>query len=163
MFDLPDSILVGARLDEVAQAVAEATSLTRYGMYVERRGDVYRWSLASRGGPYPLLREMARILRIEYYRIVLPFRTLAGLGLAIVDAEPKNPAPPDASAVLQIDSPVDAPAVNDLILSTLDADNDDDRPLTEDEILRLSEEMGAINAEDDRAEVIPIPKAPRPN
>ena len=41
-------------LEEVAIAVSVATEHENE-LYLERRGDRYRWSLVHRGGPYPLV------------------------------------------------------------------------------------------------------------
>jgi len=107
MFTLPASIRRGARLDVVAHAVATASGKTRL-IYVERRASLYRWSPAHRGGPYPLLRETAKVLGADYHALVLPCRGLP-TGLAIVDAEPAYGEPADAWTVLEFDSaqPVD--------------------------------------------------------
>ena len=102
MFNLPDSMLRGARLDAVAKQVAAASATNRL-IYVERRGNLYRWSLTHRGGPYPLLRETAKLLGIDFHTIILPFRTLP-TGLAIVDAEPKPSQPADRWMVLEFES-----------------------------------------------------------
>ena len=60
----------------VAEAVSVAT-LKFHDIYVERRGDQYRWSLATKGGPYPLLRITARFLEMDPY-------SLAGVGSRVV-------------------------------------------------------------------------------
>ncbi|MGZ8761194.1 MAG: hypothetical protein ACXWXV_11585, partial [Aeromicrobium sp.] len=70
MFTLPASIRRGARLDAVAGAVAAASGKTRF-VYVERRGSLFRWSPAHRGGPYPLLRETAKVLGTDYHELIL--------------------------------------------------------------------------------------------
>ena len=119
MFNLPDSMLRGARLGEVAKQVAAASGPARF-VYVERRGNLYRWSLAHRGGAYPLLRETAKLLGIEYHTIILPFRTLP-TGLAIVDAEPKYTSPADAWTVLEFESAESLETVRARIRATLQA------------------------------------------
>ena len=59
---LARSMIQPATLDDVAQAIADAASRHAPLVYVERHGERWRWSLAHRGGPYPLLRETARFL-----------------------------------------------------------------------------------------------------
>ena len=49
-----------SELREVAKAVSVASELERQ-IYVERRVQLYRWSLAHSGGAYPLLRIAARV------------------------------------------------------------------------------------------------------
>lgn len=117
MFNLPESILRCARLEVIVRAVAMASGKTRF-IYVERRGSLFRWSPAHRGGGYPLLRETARILGVDWHRIILPFRTLP-TGLAIVDAEPKYPAPPDSWTVLEFESASPANMVRDRVEAAL--------------------------------------------
>ena len=51
-------------LEEVALAVSVASESERR-IYVERRSDLYRWSLAHPGGGYPILRITARFLRVD--------------------------------------------------------------------------------------------------
>jgi hypothetical protein len=98
-------------LDEVAEAVSVASEVERQ-VYVARFGDRYRWSLAHRGGAYPLLRITARFLRVEHYELVIGFRTVDSgecvLGAAASDAEaaPEDERAADTSAVLAIDLPV---------------------------------------------------------
>ena len=117
MFTLPASIRRGARLDAVVSAVAAASGKTRF-IYVERRGSLFRWSPAHRGGPYPLLRETAKLLEVEYHRIILPFGPVPtnpparfdsdGIwrGLCFVPAdESVGKSPADSWTVLEFDAP----------------------------------------------------------
>jgi hypothetical protein len=87
-------------LNVVADAVA-AASQTEPLVYVERRGDEYRWSLATKGGGYPLLRITARFLGVDYRRIYVGFRTLPN-GAAILCEDPANIDIPDKWAVLKL-------------------------------------------------------------
>ena len=98
MSQLPEPMVRFHDLATVAEAVA-AASAAPGPIYVERRGDLYRWSLTHRGGPYPLLRETAKLLGIDYHQLVLPCRALDGTGLTIVGAEP-HARPPDAWVLL---------------------------------------------------------------
>ena len=114
MSTLPLSITRGSSLAVIAQDLSRASSVTPLH-YVERRADVYRWSPAHRGGPYPLLRTVAKALGINHYGLVLPCRgvpkSTAGFGadgfwdgLCIVGA-PDQPTAPDAWTVLDLDQP----------------------------------------------------------
>jgi hypothetical protein len=117
MFTFPASIRRGARLDAVVRAVAAASGMTRL-IYVERRGGLFRWSPAHRGGAYPLLRETAKILAADYHQIILPFRTLP-TGLAIVNAEPPFPTPADSWTVLEFESAIAADVIRERIVAAL--------------------------------------------
>lgn len=99
MSSLPDSIRHGAALATVAEAVAGAADAPG-PIYLERRGDRYRWSLTHRGGPYPLLRETAKMLGIDYHALALPSRALEGTPLTIVAADPRLGLP-EAHALLE--------------------------------------------------------------
>ena len=87
-------------LHEVAEAVA-AASESQSIVYVERLGDLYRWSLATKGGAYPLLRITARFLGVDYNRIYVGFRTLPN-GTAILCDDPSSIDVPDRWAVLKL-------------------------------------------------------------
>ena len=115
MFTLPASIRRGARLDVIATAVAAASARTRL-IYVERRGNVYRWSPAHRGGPYPLLRETAKVLGADHHELIVPCRGLPN-GIGIVDAEPPYSSPADRWAVLEFGSAESAEVVRERIVT----------------------------------------------
>ena len=70
MSDLPLSITHGSSLAVITDSVSRASSVTPLH-YVERRGAVFRWSPAHRGGPYPLLRTVAKILDLDYHGLVV--------------------------------------------------------------------------------------------
>ena len=89
-----------SELNVVAEAVA-AASETEPVVYIERRGDKYRWSLATKGGGWPLLRISARFLGVDYRRIHIGFRTLPN-GVAILCEDPSNFDVPDKGAVLKL-------------------------------------------------------------
>jgi hypothetical protein len=57
-------------LDEVVEAVTDAVRW-QSSIYVERRGCLYRWSLAHGGGPYPLLRLVCKFLEIPHYWVLV--------------------------------------------------------------------------------------------
>ena len=87
-------------LNVVADAVAAASEIEPV-VYVERRGDEYRWSLATKGGGYPLLRISARFLGVDYRRIYVGYRTLPN-GMAILCEDPSKIDVPDKWAVLKL-------------------------------------------------------------
>jgi hypothetical protein len=63
-------------LEEVALAASVATE-HETKLYVERRDGRYRWRLIHRGGPYPLLRIMARFLKVHCHSIFIGFREIS--------------------------------------------------------------------------------------
>ena len=83
-----------SELKEVALAVSIASESERR-IYVERRAQLYRWSLAHSGGFYPLLRITARFLGIDYTDIYVGFRTLPD-GTAIICDNPQVVEEPDS-------------------------------------------------------------------
>lgn len=100
-------------LEDVAEAESAATEVCR-NIYVERRGDLWRWSLTTTGGPYPMLRMTARFLKIDYC-------SLGGVGSRVVDdglcvqIVDDGETEPDASAVFTFDEPATADAVRERI------------------------------------------------
>lgn len=115
---LPLSITHGSSLAVISEEVCRASAVTRLH-YVERRPGLYRWSPAHRGGPYPLLRVVAKFLNVDHHGLVVTCRcvseTRGGLGLdgfwdglCIVSAVGSE-TPPDAWTVLEIGQP-DTPA-----------------------------------------------------
>ena len=96
------SVFRPSPLEEVAEAVSVATERF-HDLYVERRGDRYRWSFATKGGPYPLLRITARFLQMDPY-------SLRGVGSRVIDDGwctqiVEGDTEPDASVVLRFDEP----------------------------------------------------------
>jgi hypothetical protein len=71
---LAGSIFAYCTLEQVAEQIA-ASAAQFDCIYVERLGSTYRWSPMHRGGPYPLLREVAKLLDLPYRLLVLPFGT----------------------------------------------------------------------------------------
>jgi hypothetical protein len=96
-------------LDEVAEAVSVATE-TFKDSYMERRGDLYRWSLATTGGSYVLLRITARFLEMDPCSLVSGYRQVAG-GWFVQLVE--NDTEPDAWAVLRFDDAATVDQVRD--------------------------------------------------
>jgi hypothetical protein len=73
------SVFRPSRLEEVAEAISVATEKF-HDFYIERRGDEWRWSFLTKGGPYPLLRISARFLQMDPY-------SLSGIGTRVVGDE----------------------------------------------------------------------------
>jgi hypothetical protein len=112
---LIDTTRVPSPLHRVATAIA-IYSEHAGSVYVERFGDRWRWSPAHRGGAYPLLRVVARFLRVDHYRIVVPFRTVED-GWAVLNPEDWNGPELDVAAIVtftQTETPerVMAPVAN---------------------------------------------------
>ena len=95
-------------LSDVATAVAEATRHRRL-IYVERLPEGWRWSLAGRGGPYPMLRRTAQFLGVDYTSIVIGFRTI-GDGISVV-VDPEHAAEPEDWTLIEFDGPTAPDAV----------------------------------------------------
>ena len=114
---LSRSIYDISRLEEVAEAISVATEHERC-IYVERMARGWRWSLAHRGGPYPLLRIAARFLQIDHHRLLITFRTLND-GVAILCRNPKRPSRPRAWAMVDFAGPTAAADVKAHILTTV--------------------------------------------
>jgi hypothetical protein len=70
---LADSMFTYCGLEQGAEQIAFSGADRFDGIYVERCGSRYRWSLIHRRGPYPLLREVAQLLDVDYHSIVLPY------------------------------------------------------------------------------------------
>ena len=105
-------ILRPSPLDEVADAIAE------YGeaVYVEHVGDdLYRWSPATRGGAYALLRLLARFLRCDSDEITVGFVTVdGGWCMAADPAEPRC-----HRYMILLSTPREPRSVADVIVSRL--------------------------------------------
>ena len=106
-------------LEEVAEAISVATEKF-HDIYVERRSDRYRWSFATKGGPYPLLRITARFLQMDPY-------SLAGVGSRevgggwCVQIVADGDAEPDAWSVLRFDGATSADQVRLRVLTEVTA------------------------------------------
>ncbi|MDA8394054.1 MAG: hypothetical protein M0T72_02240 [Candidatus Dormibacteraeota bacterium] len=93
------SVFEPSSLEEVVAAVAIAAAEGCGSIYVERSKGRYRWSPSHRGGPYPLLRVVARLLQVDYQLAFIGFRTVAD-GWCIWVEDPNDRVEPDAYAVL---------------------------------------------------------------
>ena len=95
-----------SEFEDVVLAITYVTNPAHHTVYVERRGGRFRWSFAHRGGPYPLLREVASYAGIPHDQIVLATETVDGWTVA--RAEPVPPEPVDAHGFIQ---PASDPAI----------------------------------------------------
>ncbi len=119
---LTRSVFRWSPLEEVGEAISVATEKF-HDIYVERRGDQYRWSLATKGGPYPLLRITAKYLQVDYLSIIVGFRQVGdGWCVQIVDEIDKEP---DTWTVMSFEQSVSADEVSARIVDeTRDCQHD---------------------------------------
>jgi hypothetical protein len=116
------SVFHPSPLNEVAEAVSAATE-DHCKIYVEKLGDRFRWSFATRaGGPYPQLRITAQFLRMDYssLRGVGSREVGDGFCVQIVD---EGEIGPDAWALLTFDEPASAYQVGLRVRSELEIDD----------------------------------------
>ncbi len=99
-------------LDEVVDAVADAVTSVDRSIYIERRGTLVRWSFATRGGPYPLLRLVCGFLDIPHHWVLVSSATIAEW---CVTAN-REGGEPDAWAVLDVQAETPAQLVRTMIL-----------------------------------------------
>jgi hypothetical protein len=83
-------ILRPSPIGEVLDAVAAYASPTGGTVYAERVGDLYRWSPATRGGPYPLARLLAHFLRCDHHDLTVGFVTIDGWCVVADPDEPRG-------------------------------------------------------------------------
>lgn len=114
---LAGSMFSYCSLEVVAEQMASSGAERFDGVYVERRGSSYRWSLRHRGGPYPLLREVAQLLDVPYHSIVLPFGSVDGWTIVLT---PELEREPDSWGIVEPTS--DASANLQRILAATAAD-----------------------------------------
>jgi len=111
---LIQSVRTWSTPEEVAKAIAVASETERH-LYVERRGDAYRWSLAHKGGAYPLLRITARFLGVDYRSIFIGFRTLSN-GYSVICENHDDLDEQDGWCVLELDGLISEPDALALIV-----------------------------------------------
>ena len=107
-------------LEEVALAVSVASE-SEHRIYVERRSNLFRWSLAHPGGGYPILRITARFLHVDYRRIFVGFRSLPD-GMAIMCDDPSVVEKSDVWAILEPKRTVSTAEAVELIANVLGTD-----------------------------------------
>ena len=102
---LSRSVFRWSPLEEVAEAISVATEKF-HDIYVERRGDQYRWSFATKGGPYPLLRITARCLQMDPHSLVGVGSRVVGDGWCVQIVDESDD--PDTWTVLRFQQAVSA-------------------------------------------------------
>jgi hypothetical protein len=102
------AIVRPSRLGEITDAVVAYTGTAGGAVYVERLDDLYRWSPATRGGPYPLMRLLARFLCCDQREITVGFVTVDDWCIVADPSAPRSPqyvilhnAPDDPRAVAE--------------------------------------------------------------
>ena len=113
-----ESTRTWSSIDEVAEAVAAAREAGSRQVYVEVRGDRFRWSTVGNKGGYPLLRVMARFLGVDHRRISVGFRTLDD-GIAILCEDPSHVEAPDRWALVALPELVTASEARSAIVDAL--------------------------------------------
>lgn len=114
------SAFVSSPLESVAGAVSVASDEHR-SFYVDRDDDGWRWSPATGGGPYPLLRITARFLLCSHFRIMVGRRTV-GDGVRVLMGECDEQRPNRRWAILDLDGPVSPEVATELIRTALRPD-----------------------------------------
>ncbi len=104
-------------LAEVCEAIS-AASTRGDAVHVERWASGWRWSPAHRGGPYPLLRIVARLLEIPHHGIPMPYKTNPQRCAFV---PPNRRSRPLATATLTPEGPLDAGEARRRILAALPA------------------------------------------
>ena len=95
---LAGSIFETCTIEQTAEQIALFGAPRFARVYVERRGKAYRWSIVHRGGPYPLLRELAQLLDVPHESIALPFATIDGWTYVLA---PDLDGKPDSWAIIE--------------------------------------------------------------
>lgn len=101
------SVFRPSPLQEVAEAISVASEKF-HDFYVERRGDQWRWSFVTRGGPYPLLRITARFLQMDPYSLGGVGSRVVGDGYCVQIVQDEE-VEPDAWAILKFEQRVNRP------------------------------------------------------
>jgi hypothetical protein len=104
-------------LTVVAAGIAAATEFER-SLYVERFAGGFRWSMAHRGGPYPLLRVTARFLGLDHWQVMVGCGPAPVAGWSIIP-RPSNAPEPIAHALLDFDGPTPADVVERRVSAAL--------------------------------------------
>ncbi len=107
-------------IDDVAGVVAEASNGRRH-LYVERRAGRYAWSIAHRGGPYPLLRDVAAYVRLPHDALVVAGRAVGDWCVLIGPDNEDDPPAPDAWAVITPPGNLGEEEARSMIRRALDA------------------------------------------
>ena len=80
-----------SEFEDVVLAITYVSDPTAHTVYVERRGNRYRWSIAHRGGVDPIQREIASYAGVPHDQISVPFLTVDGWAVVRPVPDPKEP------------------------------------------------------------------------
>ena len=111
---LVESMMTECSLEHVAEAIA-AHGRPGREVYVEQRQVGYRWS-PTHGSAYPLHREVALTIDVDYHRFVLPFITVDGRAVLLAEALAES----DVVTSAFIESTTDAVENSERIRSALE-------------------------------------------
>ena len=70
-----------SQLDDVIEAIAAFAKVSNCKVQVEQYGSPlkkFRWAIVHGGGPYPLLREVARFLEVDHHSIIVEAKAVDG-------------------------------------------------------------------------------------
>lgn len=95
---LADTMTQPSSIEDVIEAITRFGERPYAKIYVERRGAGYRWSIAHRGGPYPLLREVAKFLDVPHTSVLVHSTTVDGW--TVVALTGPLPNTPEAWAII---------------------------------------------------------------
>ena len=107
-------------IETVSLAVSVATEFQTQ-VYVERRGERYRWTLIHGGGPYPLLRMTAKYLQVDCHSIIIGYREV-GDGWWGLNGNETDSSEPEAWAILDFEGQPQPPMWARLSVSNSIAD-----------------------------------------
>lgn len=107
-------IRMSSPLADVTASISDATSRADLTVWIGCRNGEYRWSPATRGGPYPLQRLLARYLNLDHERLMLTAIEVAP-GWSIVQGD----GPADAEAIVTVPAGSTADVVEQLLLEAL--------------------------------------------
>jgi len=79
---LARTMMEPSSVEDVVDAIATFAKRSDAKVYVERRADGLRWSPAHPGGPYAILREVARFLDLDHHTLVVGSAALNGTSVA---------------------------------------------------------------------------------
>jgi len=83
--------------EDVVDAIATFARRSDAQVYVERRGDGFRWSPVG-SGPYAVTREIARLLDLDYHSLIVGCAAVKAASVAA----PEGPQMPEPAAWLFI-------------------------------------------------------------
>ncbi len=79
-----------SELDDVIEAIAAFAKVSNCKVQIEQYGSPlrqFRWAIVHGGGPYPLLREVARFLEVDHHSILVQAKAVDGQSI-VAPAQP---------------------------------------------------------------------------